>query len=150
MLAVLFMKEFQETDVNDRAPRVATTLLAHGCLLAVIVADFFRRSSEGAPMVMLSGFCVIALLIGGLHFVANPYAFFFMKPRAGASQPASLGKRLLAWPVVVVTPVLWLLAVQWMPDMIRSELLLRLVMSYLFFAWIAAAVLLSPYLFRHS
>ena len=136
--------------MNDRAPRVATTLVAHGCLLAVIVADFFRRSSEGAPMVMLSGFCVIALLIAGLHFVANPHEFFFMRSRIVAYQPASLGKRLLAWPVVVVVPVLWLLAAQWIPDVIRSELLLRLVMSYLFFAWIAAAVLLWPYLFRHS
>jgi len=136
--------------VNNRSPHVAKTLLAHGCLLGLIVADFFRRSSEGAPMVMLSGFCVILTLIGGLLFVANPHAFFFLKPRAGASEPAFLGKRLLAWMVMVVAPVLWLLAAQWMPDLIRSELLLRLVMSYLFFAWIAAAVMLSPYLFRQS
>jgi hypothetical protein len=36
MLVALFMKEFQETDVTNNSKYIATTLLAHGCLFAVI------------------------------------------------------------------------------------------------------------------
>jgi len=137
--------------VTDRPTRaVLLPLLGHLGLVLAIVADFYRRSSEGGLSVLLSSACLVALMVGGILFVRHPRLFFFGSDREGqqARQP-SLILRSLAWVFVVGAPVLWLIAIDKLPSVIPSGLGVRLVGAYVLFAWIAATIIVSPYLFGH-
>lgn len=137
--------------MTDRPPRaVLLPLLGHLGLVLAIVADFYRRSSEGGLSVLLSAVCLVALVFGGILFVRHPRSFFFGSDSEGqqARQP-NLIVRSLAWVFVVGAPVLWLVAIDKLPSVIPSGLGVRLVGAYVFFAWIAAAIIVSPYLFGH-
>lgn len=137
--------------MTERPPRaVLLPLIGHLGLVLAIVADFYRRSSEGALSVLLSVVCLVALVVGGILFVRHPRSFFFGSD-SERQQPRqfSLIGRSLAWVFVVGAPVLWLLAINRLPSVIPSGLGVRLVGAYVFFAWIAAAIIVSPYLFRH-
>jgi len=137
--------------VIDRPSRaVLLPLLGHLGLVLAIVADFYRRSSGGGLSVLLSAVCLVALVVGGILFIRHPRSFFFGSNSEGRPrrQP-SLILRLLAWVLVVSAPVLWLIAIDKLPSIIPSGLGVRLVGAYVFFAWIAAAIIVSPYLFGH-
>lgn len=135
--------------VTDRSPRaVLLPLLGHVGLVLAIVADFYRRSSEGGLSMLLSVAGLAALVIGGVLFVRHPRSFFFgAENNATQASRPNLILRLLAWVFVVGVPVLWLIAIDKLPSVIPSGLGVRLVGSYVFFAWIAAAIIVSPYLF---
>lgn len=135
--------------MTDRPLRaVLLPLLGHLGLVLAIVADFYRRSSEGGLSVLLSAVCLVALVVGGILFVRRPRSFFFCPDNEGqqARQP-NLIVRSLAWVFVVGSPVLWLVAIDKLASGIPSRLGVRLVASYVFFAWIAAAIIVSPCLF---
>jgi hypothetical protein len=135
--------------VIERLSRaVALPLLGHLGLVLAIVADYYRRASEGGLSMLLSAVGLVALLIGGVIFVRYPRLFFFR-----SDDVAKLGHqpngviRLFAWALVVITPVLWFIAIDKLPNVIPSELVMRLVAAYVFFAWVAGAIIVSPYLF---
>jgi len=135
--------------VTDRSPHAfLLPLLGHVGLVLAIVADFYRRSSEGGLSVLLSAVCLAALVVGGVLFVRHPRSFFFASDSdvRQARQPSPI-LRLLAWALVLGAPVLWLIAIDKLSGVIASGLGMRLVGAYVFFAWIAAAIIVSPYLF---
>lgn len=131
------------------------SLIGHACLAVAISADFLRRNTatDTATVltISLSILSFLALAIGGILFVMHPRLFFFGDGGRGGlqSQPRLLS-RLMAWGFVVITPVLWLLLVDRLPSLLASELLVRFLGSYLFFAWVATAMIVSPWLFRRS
>lgn len=138
--------------VTEQRPRpVVLPLLGHLGLVLAIIADFYRRSSDGGWSMLLSAVSLVALLVAGILFVRHPRSFFFF----GSNGSASLGgrpnpiTRLLAWVLVVATPVLWLIVIDRLSSVIPSGLAMRFVAAYVFFAWIAAAIIASPYLFGH-
>lgn len=135
--------------MTDRSPRsVVLALVGHVGLVLAIVADFYRRSSEGGLAMLLSVVGLAALVVGGILFVRHPRLFFFgAEGNTTDSRSPSLILRMLAWAFVVGVPVLWLIAIDRLQSSIPSGLGMRLVGSYMFFAWVATAIILSSNLF---
>jgi len=139
--------------VTDRLPRtVVLPLIGHLGLVLAIIADFYRRSTGGGISMLLAAVCLVALLVGGILFVRHPRLFFFgLEPSTQPPGRPKTALRVLAWALVVATPVLWLIAVDQLPSLIPSEWVMRLVAAYVFFAWVATAIIVSPHLFsRHQ
>lgn len=134
--------------VTEKQSLILAALTGHFCLVVSIVADYFRRNSDGVSALSLGAIGVVALVAGAIIFVRQPRLFFLRDEENGLSD-ASPGpaKRIVAWVLVVAPPVLWLVAIDRLSDIILHELPRRLVGSYLFFAWLAIAIILSPHLF---
>jgi hypothetical protein len=135
---------------TDKLSALGMSLLGHMLLLGSIVSDFFRRTGDGIWLIVLSMICLVSLLIGGVFFTRNPRSFFFMSDNIASSRKnPSVTSRLLVWTFVVMVPVVWILAgIDLLPNAIPSELLRRIVGSYLFFAYVAGAIIVSPFLFN--
>lgn len=121
------------------------SVFAHTALIAALLADYTRRHSDGALTMVWSAIALLGLFVGGLMFALRPRAFFFMRERDSSSltsQPAWLPP--LAWLIVVGCPIGWLLAVLMLSETSLPELGVRIVASYLLFAWIAASIILAP------
>lgn len=143
------MRQCLEVAVNEGRMRLVNlALLGHAALVASIVADFFRRSTEGLLSAVLYATCFVALMIGGVVFIRRPRLFFFCSENtAQQTRVPAMGLRLLSWIGVVGTPILWLVIFSQLSSSTSSGLLLRLAGAYTFFAWIALAIVLSPHLF---
>lgn len=137
------------TDCSRRS--VVLALVGHVGLILAIVADFYRRSSEGGLAMLLSVVGLAALVAGGILFVRNPRLFFFgAEGSTTDSRSPSMILRMLAWAFVIGVPVLWIIAIDWLQTSIPSGLGVRLVGSYMFFAWVAIAIILSSNLFARQ
>lgn len=145
------MKDSLGAVVTDRALRtVLLPLLGHISLVLAIVADFQRRRSGGGLSVLFAVVGVVCLVGAGLLFVRHPRLFFFgTDNNQREAQHPGLFVRILAWAVVICPPVLWLIAVDRMQVANASGLGTRLLGAYAFFAWIAIAINVSPYLFAN-
>ena len=149
MLVVQFRKDCLAMTVNNKISALGMPLLCHSLLMASIVLDFFRRNNYGISLIVLSAICLMSLLIGGVFFARHPRLFFFMlESSASFRYSPSIIARLFSWAFVVFVPVLWLiLGIDLLPNAISSELLRRIVGSYVFFSYIAATIIVSPFLF---
>lgn len=136
--------------IDRTLPSIMPSLLGHLGLVLAVVADFYRRSSTGGSWAfLLSLVCFVLLILAGIFFVRHPRAFFFQPDLSTGNQhkrPNTIA-RLSSWAFVIITPVLWLLMVIELPNIIPSEIVMRLVGAYAFFAWIAATIIVSPNLF---
>jgi len=123
-------------------------LVGHLGLVLAIVTDFYRRNSEGGFALLLAVAGMAALIVAGVLFVRHPRLFFF---RAEDDTTRSISPswilRVFVWGFVIGGPVLWLIGIEHLQSSVSSGLGIRLVGSYMFFAWIAAAIILSPNLF---
>jgi hypothetical protein len=134
---------------TDKYSSQGMALLGHVFLVVAIASDFFRRSAHGIWPIVLSTICLILLVIAGLIFVREPRLFFFISKNISSFRyDPSVTARLFVWALVVLFPLFWILVgIDLLPNLITSELLRRLVGSYMFFAYIAGAIIGSPYLF---
>jgi hypothetical protein len=119
--------------VNNRFPQWSASLLGHFGLVLAIIADFYRRSSEGGWSIFLGFSAFVLLLTTGIFFIRHPRSFFFKSDVNGAEPAPSMIDRLSAWALVVVTPVLFLMASDKLPGTIDLELGRRLFGAYIFF-----------------
>ena len=127
---------------------LALPVMGHLGLVLTIVTDFYRRSSDGWVSVAFGVLGLFAFALAGILFVRHPRMFFF--GRTTNAQP--VGKpgvflRGCSWALVIGVPVLWLVAVDALRGALPLGLAGRFVGAYVFFAWIAAAIVVSPYLF---
>lgn len=138
--------------MTDRLPSiVGVAILGHAGLILSIVADFFRRSSEGGWFLIFSVGGSAALIFGGFLFIRHPGYFFFCDNFNFLNQSsASLGWCAVAWILVIGIPVLWLILIGEMQGEGSFGLGARLISGYIIFAWVAVTTILWPMLFaRH-
>lgn len=138
--------------MNDKSP--SNRILAcwgHICLVFAIVADSYRRNSEGVWPILLSFAGLIALVFGGAIFVGRPRLFFFLS-EGGVEGRLSLNgvSRIVAWVVMIIIPVIWLISIIELQSRDSFGLGGRLVESYIFFAWMAVMGILSPVFFARD
>lgn len=135
--------------MTDRSPRsIVLGLMGHVGLVLAIVADFYRRSNDGSLALLLSGVGMVALIAGAILLVRHPRLFFLGAEENGMhSRSLRLIARMFAWVFVVGVPVLWLIAMTRLQSGSPLGLGIRAIGRYVFFAWIAGALILSPKLF---
>lgn len=134
-------------NAKNKTSRLCMPLLAHLSLLVLLVADTYRRGGEGMAFVALCALCLITCLYGVLYFVANPREFFFLTDSRSRPALQAMMMRLIAWLVVVIVPVGWLLLTLRLWGVVESNAVVRGLMAYVFFGWVIGAMLLSPWLF---
>ena len=127
---------------------VILAFLGHAGLILSIVADFFRRNSQGGWFFILSVGGAVALMLGGLLFIKHPNYFFFCEDYDFVSRPRpSLGWRVVAWILVIGAPIFWIILISEMQREGPIGLGARLIGGYIFFAWVAVTIILWPILF---
>ena len=135
--------------MNDRSSHdTVLAFIGHLALVLAIIADNYRRSSEGWISVALSATSLFLLMGGAFFFVRHPRLFFFVSDK----KSAAVGKlsqtvRLLTWLLVIVPPVLWIIAIVKIQELTPMVLGIRFAGSYVFFAWIFASIVVWPILF---
>ena len=123
----------------------------HIFLVFAIIADSYRRNSEGVWPILLSFAGLVALVFGGAIFVGRPRLFFFLS-EGGVGGRLSLNgvSRIVALVVMIVILVLWLISIVELQSRGSFGLGGRLVASYIFFAWMAVMGILSSVLFARD
>ena len=128
--------------------KTALSFIGHCGLIASAIAGHFRRNTSETSstfFMLLGGVCLVASL--GL-FILRPRLFFFSKSDESITTlNTNWIIKSLTWCFVVVTPVGLLLLTIFLQDTVQPDIARRLLSSYLLYAWVAASIIISPYLF---